>query len=59
MNLTHIESRSSKRSDEGEYEFMVECQTNSGDLPGALEEIKSHASYFNVIAREYKDNKGN
>ena len=59
VNLLHIESRSSKRTD-GAYEFMVECDSeNCGDLPKALEEVKGIAKYFNVISREYKDNAGN
>ena len=58
VNLLHIESRSSKRTD-GAYEFIVECDSeNCGDLPNALEEIKGIAKYFNVISREYKDNAG-
>eukprot|EP00095_Tigriopus_kingsejongensis_P007362 maker-scaffold706_size108852-snap-gene-0.19 protein:Tk07362 transcript:maker-scaffold706_size108852-snap-gene-0.19-mRNA-1 annotation:"protein henna" len=54
VNLLHIESRSSKRVDD-RYEFMVECQTDSENLPTALDELKSHSSYFNVVSRDYQD----
>lgn len=57
VNLLHIESRSSKR-DEDAYEFMVECQSDSGDIPKALDEIKSKASYFSVVSRNYKTDQG-
>ena len=57
--MLHIESRSSKRH-EAYYDFFVEMDTSgSGDVNGALEEIKSEATHFNVISREYKDNAGN
>ena len=58
VNLLHIESRSSKRH-EASYDFFVEMDTRgTGDVNGALEEIKSDATHFNVISREYKDNAG-
>jgi prephenate dehydratase len=56
--LLHIESRSSKRH-EASYDFFVEMDTRgTGDVNGALEEIKADATHFNVISREYKDNAG-
>jgi len=54
VNLRHIESRSSVRLPG--YEFMVEIDTTSGDIDGAMEEIRSNASYFQIITRDYKDN---
>merc|ERR1740128_476207 len=35
---------------------MVEIDTTSGDIDGAMEEIRSNASYFQIITRDYKDN---
>ncbi|XP_023349763.1 protein henna [Eurytemora carolleeae] len=54
VNLVHIESRSSVRLPG--YEFMVELDVESGDIEGALEEIKKNATYFQIITRDYKDN---
>ncbi len=59
VNLRHIESRSSKRSEGDKYEFIIECDSEKcGNFPRALEEIKSKSTYFNVVSREYKDNEG-
>jgi len=57
VNLLHIESRSSKRA-EGDYEFIVECDTNVGvgNLTEAMERLKDASSYFKIISRNYKDN---
>jgi len=55
VNLQHIESRSSVKVPG--YEFMVEVDTSFGDVEGALKEIKSSSSYFQIITRDYKDNK--
>ena len=54
VNLLHIESRSSLRVPG--YEFFVECDTKSGELGKAIEEIRDICCYFNVISRDYKDN---
>jgi len=54
VNLLHIESRSSVRLPG--YEFMVEIDVRSGDIEGAMEEIRKNASYFQIITRDYKDN---
>ena len=56
MNLTHIESRPSRK--DAKYEFIVECDTKSSGLPGAMSELKDKSSYFQVISRNYKDNMG-
>ena len=56
VNLLHIESRPSTKMPDL-YEFMVECAP-SGDLGGAIEEIKKNSQYLQVISRDYKDNKG-
>ncbi|XP_044270974.1 protein henna [Tribolium madens] len=55
VNLLHIESRSSVRIPNN-YEFMIECAP-TGDLPSAIAEIKKNTEYFNIISRDYKDNK--
>jgi len=55
VNLIHIESRSSARSEDA-YEFMVEIDSASnGDVQVALDTIKDKSHYFQVIARDYKD----
>ena len=38
--------------------FFRHQQTDSGNLPPALEEVKAISGYFNLVSREYKDNKG-
>ncbi|KAJ6640881.1 Protein henna [Pseudolycoriella hygida] len=54
VNLMHIESRSSTRLPG--YEFFVECDTTSGNLGMAIENLKERCNYFNIISRDYKDN---
>jgi len=54
VNLLHIESRSSMRVPG--YEFFVECDVKSGALGKAIDELREHCSYFNIISRDYKDN---
>lgn len=54
VNLLHIESRSSARLPG--YEFLVECDSSTGNLGEAIEEIKRTSTYFSVISRDYKDN---
>lgn len=55
VNLLHIESRSSLRVPG--YEFFVECDSKSGALGKAIEDLRETCSYFNIISRDYKDNK--
>lgn len=55
VNLLHIESRPSTKMPDL-YEFMVECAP-SGDLGGAIDEIKKSSKYLQIISRDYKDNK--
>jgi len=55
VNLLRIESRSSKRSP-GDYEFMVECDSLSGDLEAATEALKPKVTYIQVIARNHQEN---
>lgn len=55
VNLLHIESRPSTKMPDL-YEFMVECAP-SGDLSGAIEDIKKCSQYLQIISRDYKDNK--
>ena len=50
----HIESRSSKRT-QGEYEFIVEIYKVTGDVQGAIEELKKQTSYFQIISRNHND----
>lgn len=57
VNLLHIESRSSKRSI-GDYEFIVEIDTVSGDISGAIEGLRKQSSYFQIISRDHKDADG-
>lgn len=54
VNLMHIESRSSKRT-QGEYEFIVEIDKVAGDVQGAIEELKKQTSYFQIISRNHND----
>lgn len=54
VNLLHIESRSSKRSI-GDYEFIVEIDTVSGDVNTAIEGLRKESSYFQIISRDHKD----
>ena len=54
VNLLHIESRSSLRLPG--YEFFVECDSKSGALGKAIEDLRQACSYFNIISRDYKDN---
>lgn len=54
INLHHIESRSSKRLD-GRYEFIMECDTRSGNLNEAMEELRARSLYMTVITKDSKD----
>uniref|UniRef100_A0A336M311 phenylalanine 4-monooxygenase n=1 Tax=Culicoides sonorensis TaxID=179676 RepID=A0A336M311_CULSO len=54
VDLVHIESRSSERRPG--YEFMVECDSKTGRMGKAIEELKDISTYFNIISRDYKDN---
>lgn len=56
VNLIHIESRPSARFP-NRYEFMIECAP-SGELGIAIENLREHSSYFNIISRNHKDNIG-
>lgn len=55
VNLFHIESRASTRMP-NKYEFVVECCPD-GDIEAAISDIKDLSDYFNIITRNYKDNK--
>ncbi|CAH1119615.1 unnamed protein product [Phaedon cochleariae] len=55
VNLLHIESRPSDKMPEN-YEFMVECAP-SGNIGGALYDVKERSEYLKIISRDYKDNK--
>lgn len=54
VNLMHIESRSSTRRPG--YEFMVECDSRSGTLGKAIEQLRESSEYFSIISRDYRDN---
>ncbi|XP_031619504.1 protein henna [Contarinia nasturtii] len=54
VNLVHIESRSSARKPG--YEFLVECDSTTGNLGDAIEELKATTNYLSVISRDYNDN---
>lgn len=53
----HIESRSSQRSP-GEYEFIIEFDTNAGNVGDAMDALRESCNYMKVISRNYKDNLG-
>lgn len=55
VNLLHIESRSSLRSP-GDYEFIIECDTNAGAVGEAIEALRESCTYMKIISRNYKDN---
>lgn len=57
VNLLHIESRSSQRSP-GEYEFIIDCDTNGGQVAAAMDEMRESCTYMKIISRNYKDNLG-
>lgn len=57
VNLMHIESRSSQRSP-GEYEFIIEFDTNAGNVADAMDALRESCNYMKVISRNYKDNLG-
>lgn len=56
VNLAHIESRSSTRGPG--YEFFVECDSRSGQLGKAIENLRQNCNYLSIITRDYKDNTG-
>jgi len=49
VNLLHIESRPAAKV--GEYEFLVQCDTQKGTLTPAVEELKGHASHIQILSR--------
>ncbi|KAI1301886.1 Protein henna [Halotydeus destructor] len=51
VNLMHIESRSSKRF-AGEYEFIVEMDTEQGDVGNALNYLRHATQYMTIISRD-------
>jgi len=55
VNLIHIESRSSPRLPG--FEFLVELDQDTGEVEGALAEIKEASRYCQIITSFYKDNK--
>ncbi|KAG8185331.1 hypothetical protein JTE90_008234 [Oedothorax gibbosus] len=56
INLYHIESRSSKRLDDG-YEFLVECDAGSEKITEAVDRLRSISTYLTVISRDHKENR--
>lgn len=54
VNLVRIESRSSTKVPG--YEFFVECDGKCGSIGKALDDVRSHCTYMNIISRDYKDN---
>jgi phenylalanine-4-hydroxylase len=51
VNLNHIESRSSRRFP-NEYEFIVELDTETGDSPAALDQLRNVTQYMTVISHD-------
>jgi len=54
VNLSHIESRPSKRID-GAYEFVVEIDGSDADVDEAIEALRQHSPYFQIITRNLHD----
>uniref|UniRef100_T1JCI7 phenylalanine 4-monooxygenase n=1 Tax=Strigamia maritima TaxID=126957 RepID=T1JCI7_STRMM len=54
INLTHIESRPSKRSP-GSYEFMVEYDTRHGSIGGATEDLRKRTNTVPWFPSKIKD----
>lgn len=54
--LRHIESRSSTRA-LSKYEFVVECAPSNG-LQNAVENLKLHTTYLNVVSRDFNQDSG-
>jgi phenylalanine-4-hydroxylase len=54
VNLVHIESRSSTRR--SGYEFMLECDSHTGNVGAAIGKLQKNSSYFSLISRDYRDN---
>ncbi|KAG1660924.1 Protein henna [Nymphon striatum] len=52
VNLSHIESRPSQR-DSTEYEFVVECNSEIGDMTSALKSLKECSEYVQIHSRSY------
>ena len=57
VNLSHIESRPSKRID-GAYEFVVEIDGSDADVDEAIEALRQHSPYFQIITRNLHDDHG-
>ncbi|XP_074600559.1 phenylalanine hydroxylase isoform X2 [Brevipalpus obovatus] len=56
VNLSHIESRSSKRF-QNDYEFLIEideASSNPKNVEKAIEELRKDTQYIQIIAREPK-----
>lgn len=51
VNLTHIESRSSKDTSKT-YDFFVLCNSQSGDLKSALDELRALSTKLTVYAHD-------
>ena len=58
VNLLHIESRPSKRV-EGAYEFVVETDGDDESVNAAIEELRQHSPYFQIITRNQHESHGN
>lgn len=56
VNLVHIESRPSRRTPGRHSEFVVECGAGTGNLGGALEELRAASFYLQLISRNHRDN---
>ncbi|XP_077999909.1 phenylalanine-4-hydroxylase-like [Glandiceps talaboti] len=54
VNLTHIESRPSKKS-KTEYEFMVTCQSKEGKLQAVIDKLKKKAATVQVLGSGKED----
>lgn len=55
VNLSHIESRPSRRSNDS-YEFLVTCDKSPDDLVDVIGKLKAMASYVHLLSRTHSTN---
>ncbi|XP_071833426.1 phenylalanine-4-hydroxylase-like isoform X1 [Apostichopus japonicus] len=55
VNLSHIESRPSRRSNDA-YEFLVTCDKGPEDLSDVIGQLKGVSSYVHLLSRTHSTN---
>lgn len=55
VNLSHIESRPSRRSNDS-YEFLVTCDKGPDDLADVISQLKSMSNYVHLLSRTHSTN---